>query len=152
MRINFCSFKFYTIYCTHTRTFNGWPIRTRPFEYADKKITHRFDQNGIFLRGRDCERLPRLQKHLDCCCSTYLTLQLPVPFKFLQFLFSNTERAFEIYENLHHSKISHYTVSRNTSFPLNGCPYPATLCRVLTNNTTQVNILLYKLFRDCHTF
>jgi len=37
--------------------------------------------------------------------------QLPVPFKFLQFLFLNTERAFEIYENLHHSKISCYMVS-----------------------------------------
>ena len=32
-----------------------------------------------------------------------------MPFKFSQFLFSNTERAFEIYENLHHSKYSHYT-------------------------------------------
>ena len=31
-------------------------------------------------------------------------------FKFSQFLFLNTERAFEIYENLHHLKISHYTV------------------------------------------
>ena len=37
--------------------------------------------------------------------------QLPVPFKLSQFLFLNTEWAFEIYKNLHPSKISRYTVS-----------------------------------------
>ena len=36
---------------------------------------------------------------------------LSAPFKFSLFFFiSNTERAFEIYDNLHHSKISWYTV------------------------------------------
>ena len=40
----------------------------------------------------------------------HLTLQLLVQFKFSQLLFSNAERAFEIYENLQHSKISRYTV------------------------------------------
>ena len=32
--------------------------------------------------------------------------------KISQFLFSYTERVYEIYENLHHTKISHYTVGR----------------------------------------
>ena len=34
-------------------------------------------------------------------------------FKFSQFLFSNTEQAFE---NLHHSKISPYTVDKHTAY------------------------------------
>ena len=42
-----------------------------------------------------------------------------MPFKFSQFLASNTDRAFEMYENLHHSKIryiSNYSCSTNSVY------------------------------------
>ena len=53
------------------RTFNGRPIRTCPFAnipHADKRSHSGLIKDGIFLSGSNGERLPHLQRHLDCCC------------------------------------------------------------------------------------
>ena len=59
------------------------------------------------------------------CCSNF------------QFLFSNTERAFEIYENLHRSKISHYMVINVGSFQSKWMAY-YTDSKVIQMNTGDI--------------
>ena len=115
MRINLRSFKFCMIYCSRTCTFNGWLIRTRPFANiprADRKITPRFDWRWHLSPQWKWWWEVTTSTKTSNCTETLLAPHTAAAHAVQIFtvFISNMERTFEIYKNLHHLKISCYTI------------------------------------------
>ena len=86
------------IYCTRTRTFNGWLIRTRPFAHllifhVQTTRSHPgLIEDGICLSG---ERLPRLQRQVlkrQCYIAAHTAAACAVQI-FAVFIFKDRSRA-----------------------------------------------------------